>query len=84
MKLEYFAGTMFWVRSEVLSALRMLDLSLENFHEENGSIDGGLEHALERLFGIAVTAVGMRVVDISGWLGGRGVVPQHSSMPRHS
>jgi lipopolysaccharide biosynthesis protein len=64
VKLDYYAGTMFWVRSEVLSALRVLDLSLEDFHEENGSIDGGLEHALERLFGIAVAAVGMRMLDV--------------------
>jgi lipopolysaccharide biosynthesis protein len=64
VKLDYFAGTMFWVRREVLMALKELNLSLDDFEEENGATDGALEHALERLFGIAVPAVGMRIVDV--------------------
>ena len=65
VKLDYFAGTMFWLRGDVLAVLKTLDLSLDDFSIENGTRDGALEHALERLFGIAVGAAGLRIADIA-------------------
>lgn len=50
-KLDFFAGTMFWIRRELLDLLKSLDLSLNSFSEEKGQTDGTLQHALERLFG---------------------------------
>ena len=58
---------MFWVRPEALAPLRRLKLS-EAFPEEQGLLDGGLEHAVERLFGAAVTAAGYRLEDCDGSL----------------
>jgi lipopolysaccharide biosynthesis protein len=58
--LDFFCGTMFWVRPETLRPLRELRLA-GNFPDEMGKLDGGLEHAIERLFSAAVVASGFRI-----------------------
>ena len=70
-RLDFFGGTMFWVRPEALASLRKLQLS-EAFPEEKGLLDGGLEHAVERLFGAAVVAAGYRLADSEGFAAARG------------
>ncbi|EFI53752.1 rhamnan synthesis F family protein [Afipia sp. 1NLS2] len=50
-KLDFFAGTMFWVRRELLDLLKSLNLSQDDFPVEAGQTDGTLQHALERIFG---------------------------------
>ena len=65
-RLDFFGGTMFWVRPEALAPLRKLALS-DDFPEEMGLLDGGLEHAVERLFGASVTAAGYRLADSDGY-----------------
>lgn len=50
IKLGFFAGTMFWVNPRVLNNLKQLDLSVNDFEEENGLQDGSLAHAIERVF----------------------------------
>ena len=59
-RLDFFAGTMFWARPEALAPLRRLKLS-EACQDDYGAVDGGAEHALERLFPTAVLAAGYRV-----------------------
>lgn len=51
LRLGFFAGTMFWIRRDLLDRLKPLDLTLKSFPEEAGQPDGTLQHALERLFG---------------------------------
>lgn len=50
-KLDFFAGTMFWIRRELLDLLKPLDLSQSDFPDEAGQPDGTLQHAFERVFG---------------------------------
>lgn len=50
-QLDFFAGTMFWIRKGLLDQLKRLNLALDSFPEEAGQSDGTPQHALERLFG---------------------------------
>ncbi len=65
-RLDFFGGTMFWARPEALAPLRKLKLA-DSFPEEKGLLDGGLEHATERLFGAAVVAAGYKLADSEGF-----------------
>lgn len=57
--LDFFAGTMFWVRPAALARLRGVGLGDPSaYAPESGRTDGALEHALERLFTTSVVAGG--------------------------
>ncbi|WP_171903234.1 rhamnan synthesis F family protein [Mesorhizobium sp. SEMIA 3007] len=58
-RLDFFAGTMFWVRRSALEPLRWLDLPLAAFPEEAGQQDGTLQHALERVLGMICAKIGV-------------------------
>ena len=64
-RLDFFGGTMFWVRPEALRPLRELALA-SAFPEEKGLLDGGLEHATERLFATSVVASGYKLANSDG------------------
>lgn len=59
----YVAGSMFWFRPEALSVLTSLEISQENFEQEQGQIDGTLAHALERFFGMAAKHSGFLIAE---------------------
>jgi lipopolysaccharide biosynthesis protein len=61
--LDYFAGSMFWVRRSVLDPVRKLGLTIADFPEESGARDGELQHAFERLFGALPALSGMRLAE---------------------
>jgi Rhamnan synthesis protein F len=65
-RLDFFGGTMFWARPEALRPLRNLKLS-SAFPEEQGLLDGGLEHAVERLFTTAAAVAGFKLADSDGY-----------------
>lgn len=62
--LDFFAGSMFWVRPAALAPLRRLNLAHTSFEPESGKLDGALEHAVERIFIAAAKISGYRVADI--------------------
>lgn len=64
-RLDFFGGTMFWVRPAALAPLKELKLS-EEFSQEQGKLDGALEHALERLFSTAAEVAGYRMASVDG------------------
>ena len=53
--LDFFAGSMFWCRGDVVKLFERLDLADGDFTEEQHQLpDGRIEHALERVFGLLV------------------------------
>jgi hypothetical protein len=64
-RLDFYGGTMFWARPEALRPLRELKLA-QAFPEEQGLLDGGLEHATERLFTTSAVVAGFRLADSDG------------------
>jgi hypothetical protein len=64
-ELDFFCGTMFWVRPEALNPLRTLELS-KHFEPECGRTDGALEHTVERLFATSVKIHGQKVEGVNG------------------
>lgn len=65
-RLDFYGGTMFWVRPEALRPLRDLELA-SAFPEEQGLLDGGLEHATERLFTTSAVVSGLKLADSDGY-----------------
>ena len=58
----FFAGTMFWFRIDALNCLMNFDNELIRFENEDGSMDGTLAHAFERIFSVLVEQNGFKVV----------------------
>lgn len=52
-------GSMFWIRSSVLAKFVELELAWNDYAPEPLPIDGTIQHAIERLFGVAPTTMGM-------------------------
>jgi lipopolysaccharide biosynthesis protein len=64
-QLDFFGGTMFWVRPEALKPLRDLRLAADMPYE-SGLIDGDLPHALERVLPTSVLVAGYKLADRDG------------------
>jgi hypothetical protein len=64
-RLDYYGGTMFWVRPEALKPLRDLRLA-RCFVDAGARVDGGLEHVVERLFSTAAVVAGYELADSDG------------------
>lgn len=60
-RLEFFAGSMFWIAAPALSELGRLGLTLEDFEDEGNYHHATLAHALERVFVPVVRDGGLRI-----------------------
>lgn len=59
--LDYPAGSMFWARVDALRPLFDLRLQMHDFPPEQGQVDGTLQHAMERMFGLVARHQGYRL-----------------------
>ncbi|WP_187976726.1 glycoside hydrolase family 99-like domain-containing protein [Mycetocola sp. JXN-3] len=63
--LRFAAGSMYWIRGFLLTGLRSLQLTADDFEAEAGQIDGTTAHGIERLLGIVCEEAGFRLDDTS-------------------
>jgi O-antigen biosynthesis protein len=63
-KIYFIAGTMFWIRGELLVNLKESGFTIKNFKMNDNSIEGDLEHCLERIFGSLAESKNMRILGV--------------------
>ena len=63
--LDFPSGSMFWARTASLRPLLDLNLSLDEFDEENGQVDATFAHAIERVYFHVVERAGYDWVKIA-------------------
>jgi GT2 family glycosyltransferase/SAM-dependent methyltransferase/glycosyltransferase involved in cell wall biosynthesis len=56
---RFAAGTMFWMRGDVVRELRGLGLRQDEFEDEAGQLDGTLAHAVERIMPLVARRAGL-------------------------
>jgi glycosyltransferase involved in cell wall biosynthesis/predicted O-methyltransferase YrrM len=67
-KIDFPAGTMFWVRADVLKRFVDMNLGWDDYPAEPLPIDGSILHAMERLFGVVPGLMGLKsgVTNVKG------------------
>lgn len=64
-RLEFPAGSIYWMKPVIVGMLKALHLRDEDFEQEKAQVDGTLAHALERCMGMIARAGQYRVVQSS-------------------
>ena len=63
--LVFAAGSIYWIKPDVLARLAALPFRAGDFETEMGQVDGTTAHALERGIGAFVQAAGLQIVQAS-------------------
>lgn len=61
--LRFAAGSIYWIRPELLAALAALPAASGDFEPEIGQVDGTTAHALERAFGLVARHAGQDLIE---------------------
>ena len=61
-RLSFPAGSMYWLKPQLLDLLRGLQLTVDSFDPEEGQTDGTLAHCLERALGMMVDCAGLQIL----------------------
>jgi hypothetical protein len=59
--LVFAAGSIYWIKALSLAVLAALPVTGADFEAEMGQVDGTTAHALERVFGLMITAAGQQI-----------------------
>ena len=63
LPLSFPAGSVYWIKPEVLEKLRSLHIGPEDFEPEQALVDGTTAHAVERSMGYLVQSAGLRIYE---------------------
>lgn len=63
--LSFPAGSMYWLKPELIETIKGLSLSASDFEQEYGQVDGTLAHAFERSLGYLAEYGGHHIVQTS-------------------
>ncbi|PTX57719.1 rhamnan synthesis protein F [Litoreibacter ponti] len=64
-RLSFPAGSMYWLKQDLISTIRGLSLTDSDFEQENGQVDGTRAHAFERALGHMAEDGGHQIVQTS-------------------
>ncbi|WP_281859637.1 glycoside hydrolase family 99-like domain-containing protein [Litoreibacter halocynthiae] len=64
-RLSFAAGSMYWLKQELVATMRGLSLTATDFEQEYGQVDGTVAHAFERALGYMAEDGGHRIVQTS-------------------
>lgn len=59
--LDFPAGSIYWLKPQIIDMLKALDLGFNNFDIEQGQTDGTIAHAVERAIGLIAAAAGLKI-----------------------
>ena len=60
-ELDFPAGSIYWIKPQVLAMLKALNLGPQHFDPEQGQTDGTIAHVLERAIGVLCAAGGWHI-----------------------
>ncbi len=78
--LSFPAGSMYWIKPEMIEMFRGLRLTQSDFESEQGQVDGTLAHAFERAVGFIALESGHQILQTSQMMSGQ-VSPVSTTPP---
>ena len=59
--LDFAAGSIYWLKPQVIKAIERMDLQVDDFEPEQGATDGTTAHAFERTLGYLTADAGLEI-----------------------